>query len=165
MYIRDKRSPVPKSEAVSRVMSANRAKDSKPELLLRRALWSAGLRGYRLHYKIRLPSLIRRGVAAPGDGVVDQTPPQIHPSSLRPHPSSVRPDIAFVGKKVAIFVHGCFWHRCPRCNYPLPKNNTEFWQTKFERNVARDARKKADLKHLGWKVITVWECELKLSEQ
>ena len=51
-YVRDKRSPVLKTEAVSRVMSANRAKDSKPELLLRRALWHSGLRGYRLHYKI-----------------------------------------------------------------------------------------------------------------
>ena len=48
-YVRDKRSPTPKSEAVSRVMSANRAKDSKPEMTLRRALWAEGLRGYRLH--------------------------------------------------------------------------------------------------------------------
>ena len=54
MYTRDKRSPVPKSEAVSRVMSANKAKDTKPELLLRKALWAAGHRGYRLHYK-RVP--------------------------------------------------------------------------------------------------------------
>ena len=54
MYIPDKRSPVPKSEAVSRVMSANRAKNTKPELLLRKALWQAGARGYRLHYK-RVP--------------------------------------------------------------------------------------------------------------
>jgi DNA mismatch endonuclease (patch repair protein) len=51
MYIRDKRSPVPKNEAVSRVMSANRAKNTKPELQLRKALWHAGARGYRLHYK------------------------------------------------------------------------------------------------------------------
>jgi DNA mismatch endonuclease (patch repair protein) len=54
MYVRDKRSPVPKNEAVSRVMSANRAKNTKPELLLRKALWQAGARGYRLHYK-RVP--------------------------------------------------------------------------------------------------------------
>lgn len=53
-YIRDKRSPVPKSEAVSRVMSANRGKDSGPEVLLRKALWRRGFRGYRLHYK-RVP--------------------------------------------------------------------------------------------------------------
>jgi hypothetical protein len=51
MYVRDKRSPVPKNEAVSRVMSANRGKDSGPEVLLRKALWQRGFRGYRLHYK------------------------------------------------------------------------------------------------------------------
>ena len=56
MYIRDKRSPPPKSEAVSRVMSANRAKNTKPEIILRKALWSADLRGYRLHFKIKLPT-------------------------------------------------------------------------------------------------------------
>lgn len=127
MYVRDKRSPRPKSDAVSRVMSANRAKDSKPELLLRKALWHAGLRGYRLHYS-RVPG---------------------------------RPDISFVSKKLAIFVHGCFWHRCPKCAYKLPKNNRAFWKAKFDRNVARDQRKVDDLKALGWKVITVWECDLK----
>ncbi|MCZ2390190.1 MAG: very short patch repair endonuclease [Acidobacteria bacterium] len=127
MYIRDKRSPTPKSEAVSRVMSANRSKNTKPEMLLRRSLWRANLRGYRLHYK-RVPG---------------------------------RPDISYVSKKVAIFVHGCFWHRCPKCNYPLPKTNTQFWQTKFDSNVERDRRKKADLTRLGWKVVTVWECDLK----
>lgn len=110
-------------------MSANRAKDSKPELILRKALWNGGFRGYRLHYK-KIPG---------------------------------RPDITFVSKKVAIFVHGCFWHHCPKCNYPLPKNNTEFWKAKFDRNIARDKQKKADLKRLGWTVLTVRECELKAS--
>lgn len=127
MYLRDKRSPVPKSEAVSRVMSANRAKNSKPELILRRALWAAGLRGYRLHYK-RVPG---------------------------------RPDISFVSRKLAIFVHGCFWHRCPTCNYKLPKTNRTFWKAKFARNVARDQRKVSDLQALGWTVLTFWECDLK----
>jgi len=110
MYVRDKRSPVPKSEAVSRVMSAYKAKDTKPELLLRKALWAAGHRGYRLHYKIKLPSLRRRGVAASATGWFSAF-------------QTVRPDISFVSKKIAIFVHGCIWHRCPKCNYPLPKTN------------------------------------------
>lgn len=127
MYIRDKRSPVPKSEAVSRVMSANRAKNTKPEIQLRKALWHAGLKGYRLHYK----------------------------------PIPGRPDIAFVSKRVVIFVNGCYWHRCPTCNYKLPRTNPDFWQAKFERNVARDRRKVEDLEALSWKVITVWECDLK----
>ena len=97
MYIRDKRSPVPKSEAVSRLMSANRAKNSKPEVTLRKALYHAGLRGYRLHRRIPLSS-------PPYEGGV---------AALRRRGGSlaVRPDISFVSKKLAIFVHGCFWHR------------------------------------------------------
>jgi DNA mismatch endonuclease (patch repair protein) len=72
-----------------------------------------------------------------------------------------RPDISFVSKKLAIFVHGCFWHRCPTCAYTLPKTNRKFWQAKFDRNVARDENKVRELRRLDWKVITVWECELK----
>lgn len=72
-----------------------------------------------------------------------------------------RPDIAFPGRKVAIFVNGCFWHRCPHCNPSTPKRNTEFWEAKFRRNVERDARAIAELKELGWTPITIWECELK----
>ncbi len=72
-----------------------------------------------------------------------------------------RPDITYPGRKVAIFVNGCFWHRCPHCNLPLPKSHTEFWQQKFERNVERDARKTNELEKEGWTVITVWECEIR----
>lgn len=72
-----------------------------------------------------------------------------------------RPDIAFPGKKIAIFVHGCFWHRCPTCNPPLPQSNSSFWSKKFETNVARDKRNLEQLTAMGWKVITVWECEIK----
>lgn len=72
-----------------------------------------------------------------------------------------RPDIAFPGRKVAIFVNGCFWHRCPHCNPSVPKRNTEFWEAKFRRNVERDAAAIAALEDLGWTAITVWECELK----
>lgn len=120
MYIRDKRSPLPKSEAVSRVMSRNRAKNTTPELTLRHLLWHSGLRGYRLHFKIKLPTKssppYERSEVAEGRG-----------GSPRPI-ASVRPDIAFTSKKLAIFVMGCFWHRCPKCAYPLPKNNQQFWK-------------------------------------
>ncbi|MFA7063346.1 MAG: very short patch repair endonuclease [Methanomethylophilus sp.] len=71
-----------------------------------------------------------------------------------------RPDITYPGRKVAIFVNGCFWHRCPRCNLPLPKTHADFWAAKFQRNVERDARKTAALEAEGWIVITVWECEI-----
>ena len=72
-----------------------------------------------------------------------------------------RPDIAFPGRKIAIFVNGCFWHRCPHCNPSVPKRNTEFWEAKFRRNVERDRRAIAELEEMGWTTITIWECELK----
>lgn len=72
-----------------------------------------------------------------------------------------RPDVAWPGKKVALFVNGCFWHRCPHCQLPLPKSNIEYWSVKFERNMQRDERNLALLEEAGWKVHTIWECQLK----
>ncbi len=71
------------------------------------------------------------------------------------------PDIAYPGRKVAIFVNGCFWHRCPHCTPPHPKSHSEFWETKFARNLERDSRKVRQLEAAGWRVITVWECRLR----
>jgi DNA mismatch endonuclease (patch repair protein) len=71
------------------------------------------------------------------------------------------PDIVLPRYRLAIFVHGCFWHRHPGCKYAYtPKTRVEFWQAKFDANVARDARKKAALEDLGWSVVEVWGCEL-----
>lgn len=72
-----------------------------------------------------------------------------------------RPDIAFPGRKIAIFVNGCYWHRCPHCNPSVPKKNVSFWEAKFRRNVERDKRALEELEQLGWTAITIWECELK----
>ena len=72
-----------------------------------------------------------------------------------------KPDIAFVGRKVAVFIHGCFWHSCPNCQPRRPKTNKNFWNEKLDRNVARDKRKVRELRKAGWRVITVWECRLK----
>jgi DNA mismatch endonuclease (patch repair protein) len=72
-----------------------------------------------------------------------------------------RPDICFPGRRVAIFVNGCYWHRCPYCARPLPKTNVEFWSGKFERNRQRDERNEAQLVEMGWTVVVVWECELR----
>ena len=72
-----------------------------------------------------------------------------------------KPDIAYPGRKIAIFVNGCFWHRCPRCNPSFPKTNVEFWKRKFDRNVERDRENMEALKEMGWIPVTVWECELK----
>lgn len=123
---RDPRSPQPLNESVTKYMRSNRSKDTKPELLLRKALWNEGIRGYRLHWK-----------KAPG-----------------------KPDIAFPGRKLAVFVNGCFWHRCPHCKLGMPKHNADFWEQKFARNVERDREKQQALLTDGWKVLVIWECQL-----
>lgn len=71
-----------------------------------------------------------------------------------------KPDICYPGRKIAIFVNGCFWHRCPRCNLPLPKHNADYWIPKLEKNVQRDRRNIEDLETKGWKVVVIWECEI-----
>lgn len=101
-------------------MRGNKSKSTKPELKLRKALWHAGLRGFRIHW-----------AKAPG-----------------------KPDICYPGKRLAIFMHGCFWHRCPHCHPQMPKTNISFWQDKFQKiyqHLYREA---------GWQRITVWECQL-----
>lgn len=72
-----------------------------------------------------------------------------------------RPDIAYPGKRVAIFVHGCYWHHCPRCYPNLPKSNPAFWARKFELNHERDARKRRQLEEAGWHVHEFWECDVR----
>ena len=73
----------------------------------------------------------------------------------------VRPDIVFTRQHVAVFVHGCFWHRCPTCRHPVPKSHREFWLIKLRRNRARDRLKRAQLERAGWRVEEVWEHELR----
>ncbi len=108
-------------------MSSNKAKNTKPELKLRKALYADGIRGYRLNWK-----------KVPG-----------------------KPDIAFPGKKIGIFINGCYWHRCPYCELSLPKTNTDFWKKKFEKNIKRDKKKEKELLDLGWTVLVFWECKIK----
>ncbi|WP_107328446.1 very short patch repair endonuclease [Metapseudomonas otitidis] len=70
------------------------------------------------------------------------------------------PDIVLPKYKTIIFVHGCFWHRHPGCRYAsTPKTRQEFWLPKFAANVERDARKEAQLREMGWRVLVIWECE------
>lgn len=127
MYIRDGRAPIPKKEVTSRVMSAIRAKNTKPEIALRKALSSVGVKGYRLHPK----------------NVIG------------------KPDICFIHSKIAIFVNGCYWHRCPYCKPSFPKSHLKFWKEKFERNKKRDNIKNRRLRLEGWRICTVWECQIK----
>ena len=76
-----------------------------------------------------------------------------------------KPDIVMPGRRLAVFVHGCFWHGhdCAR-GARVPKQNRDYWVGKVERNRARDDRSREALSALGWRVETIWECELKDAE-
>ncbi len=114
-------------EQRSRCMAAIRGKDTKPEMIVRKYLFSKGLR-----FRVQVRKL-------PGN-----------------------PDIVLPKYKTVIFVNGCFWHGHVGCRYyRLPKSNVEFWKEKIERNIARDLRNEEELKALGWRVIRVWECDIK----
>ncbi len=108
-------------------MAAIKGKDTKPEMIVRKYLFSRGLR-----FRVQVRKL-------PGT-----------------------PDIVLPKYKTAIFVNGCFWHGHEGCKYfRLPKSNVEFWKEKIERNIERDRESRQALFDLGWKVIRVWECELR----
>ncbi|HBC0467141.1 DNA mismatch endonuclease Vsr [Legionella pneumophila] len=73
-----------------------------------------------------------------------------------------KPDLTLAKYKTAIFINGCFWHRHTGCKLAYtPKSNLEFWERKFQKNVENDLKKLKQLEMLGWKVIIVWECEIK----
>ena len=114
-------------EQRSRCMAAIKGKDTKPEVVVRKYLFSRGLR-----FRVQVRKL-------PGT-----------------------PDIVLPKYKTAIFVNGCFWHGHEGCKYfRLPKSNVEFWKEKIERNIERDKESMQALFDLGWKVVRVWECELR----
>ena len=76
------------------------------------------------------------------------------------------PDVVLPRWRVALFVHGCFWHRHPGCpKATVPKSNRAYWESKFAANVARDARVSSELEEMGWKVVVIWECETRDPER
>ncbi len=106
------------------MMAGIKGRDTKPEVLIRKALFAAGFR-FRLHRK-----------DLPGS-----------------------PDIVLPGRRVAVFVHGCFWHAHPGCRYAkTPATRREFWETKLVANAERDRRARDALLSSGWRVLVVWEC-------
>lgn len=75
-----------------------------------------------------------------------------------------KPDLVFPSRRAVIFVHGCFWHRHPDpdCKLArLPKSRPEFWIPKLARNAERDQEAREELERLGWRVLVIWECELR----
>jgi DNA mismatch endonuclease, patch repair protein len=108
-------------------MSRIKGKNTKPEMLVRKFLFSKGFR-YRLH-SINLPG---------------------------------KPDIVLQKYKTVVFVNGCFWHGHIGCRYfVLPKTRTDWWQEKIYKTKDLDEKRFSELKNLGLKIITIWECELK----
>jgi len=74
------------------------------------------------------------------------------------------PDIVIASAKRVIFVHGCFWHHHQKCrDGAMPKTNVTFWRKKFENNLARDRENQAKLRAIGWKILVIWECEIRNS--
>ncbi|HET6841399.1 MAG TPA: very short patch repair endonuclease [Candidatus Angelobacter sp.] len=116
----DTLTPKQRSERMSLVSH----KDTGPELIVRRIVYSLGYR-YRLHVR-----------SLPGT-----------------------PDLVFTKRRKIIFIHGCFWHRHPRCGR-LPKSNKRFWLDKLEQNRKRDLSNLRKLRRNGWKVLVIWECQL-----
>ena len=108
-------------------MSKIRAKNTKPELLVRKFLFKNRFR-YRLHVK-----------GLPG-----------------------KPDIVFTRRRIAIFIHGCFWHGHENCKYfRIPKTREQWWTEKISRNRLNDQSAEFQLERLCYKIIIIWECELK----
>ena len=120
-------SDIKSKEDRSRNMAAIKGKDTKPEMIVRKYLFSKGLR-FRVHVKKLAGS----------------------------------PDIVLPKYKTIIFVNGCFWHGHDGCKYShLPKSNEFFWEQKIRRNKARDIGNDYVLQTEGWRVIRIWECEIK----
>ncbi|PND08454.1 very short patch repair endonuclease [Akkermansia muciniphila] len=109
----------------SDIMSKISNKDTKPEILVRKFLFSQGFR-----YRINVRTL-------PG-----------------------KPDIVLPKYKIAIFVHGCFWHGHDCKKGKLPSSNIDFWKNKILKNKLRDNENQAQLALLSWKVIVIWQCEI-----
>ena len=113
-------------------MAGIRGRDTKPELLIRTGLHALGLR-FRLGHGYRV-----RGRLLPG-----------------------RPDLVFPGRRAVIMVHGCFWHGHACALFRWPATREQFWREKITVNIARDRRVRMQLVESGWRVLEIWECQLK----
>ena len=116
------------SPQVRKIMRRNSARSSRPEAIVRSALWNAGLKGYRKNVG-----------DLPG-----------------------KPDVVYAKRKLCVFIHGCFWHSCPRCRSgKTVAKNASYWERKLLENAVRDDRDIERLKQRGFRVLILWECEVK----
>ena len=74
-----------------------------------------------------------------------------------------RPDLVFIQHQLAVLVHGCFWHGCPKCNIRMPRTNAQYWTEKLSRNRERDRKNFLRLKRSDWQIIRIWECDVRRS--
>ena len=165
-------------------MSRIRGKHTTPERVVRSLLHQMGYR-FRLHARIpiaredrnrksevrRQTSGLRPATSNRNGRKKAQTAQKLsftQLSTLNPQPSQRRfitPDIVLVRHRVAIFVHGCFWHRHRGCkNCTTPTHRREWWLNKLEGNAARDKLHQRALRKLGWRVIVIWECQTERPE-
>jgi DNA mismatch endonuclease (patch repair protein) len=115
----------------SEIMAKVSSEDTKPEILVRKYLFSKGIR-FRKNVK-ELPG---------------------------------KPDIVLPKYNTIVFIHGCFWHGHESCEAAkLPASNIDYWTKKVSSNIKRDSQHTQSLKILGWNVITIWECELKIKNR
>jgi DNA mismatch endonuclease (patch repair protein) len=127
LYVADTVTKQKRSEIMSMIKGSN----TKPEIIVRKYLFSNGFR-FRLQDK-----------SLPG-----------------------RPDLKLTKYNCVIFVNGCFWHGHPNCKiFKMPRTHKKFWQSKIESNIKRDRKNLRELRKLGWRVIVVWECRLKVKDK
>jgi DNA mismatch endonuclease (patch repair protein) len=131
-------SPAKRSEVMSRIQGKG---NKSTELALASAFRREGIKGWRRHVAIKLKLGPRVATRVGKPALV------------------VRPDFVFRRARVAVFVDGCFWHRCP-LHSTVPANNREFWEQKLARNVERDRLHDRELKKAGWRVMRFWEHDL-----
>lgn len=133
-----------RSEMMSKIRGTG---NRSTELAFITAMRNAKITGWRRHVTFRL-ELVLPGREMAINGI---------------KASSIRPDFVFRQQKLAVFIDGCFWHRCPK-HASAPKQNADFWSKKLAMNVLRDKATTAALKKRGWSVMRIWEHEL-LTEQ
>ncbi|MCX6359841.1 MAG: very short patch repair endonuclease [Armatimonadetes bacterium] len=124
---RDRRETFIVAEGTRKSMRSNKSRDTSIEMLVRRAAWAAGMRGYRVHSRLVIG----------------------------------RPDMVFSRYKVAVFIHGCYWHGCQSCGRGrIPKTNVSYWTEKIAANQARDRYVAEQLSAQGYRIVVLWECEV-----